>query len=141
MNRLGFKVVLLATLLSAPVQADELLLVVTNNSQLTQLNKAQIRHIYLENGVNYAVKPLNLIAGSRLRAVFNAKVIGLTEARVQSYWVQMRFTGRMKEPIEFSSVEKLLQFLEQPSEQGYIAYLPEETQLPETLKVIDRINY
>lgn len=120
---------------------EEQLLVVTSNSDLGQLSKWQLRQIYLEDGMVYGVKPLSLPIGSKERAVFNTKVIGLTESRLRSYWTQKRFTGRGTPPREFESVGELLEFLS--THQGYIAYLPkvEGAELSDGIKVVYRISY
>lgn len=127
-------------ILVAPAYANERLFLVTNNAELEPMSKWQLRQIYLENGVNHVVKPLNLPVGTLERATFNSSVIGLTESRLRSYWTQRKFTGRGTPPREFQSVEALLAFMR--TNVGYVAYIPEE-KIGElgTLKVVFSISY
>jgi hypothetical protein len=115
------------------------LLVVTSTQGIGPLSRKQIKQIYLESSTGYPVKPINLAAGAKVRSIFNARIIGLTESRIQAYWAQRRFTGRSSPPMEFESIEALMQFLETNS--GYLAYLPDSVSLPETLEVVYSFDY
>ncbi|WAJ69267.1 hypothetical protein [Catenovulum adriaticum] len=101
------------------------LLVVSSKMSPVELSRQQIKQVYLGarlsvDGVN--IQPLALPVGVRWRSVFNSKVIGLSEARIQSYWAQMRFTGRRTEPTEMDNTEKLIEQLKQ--QPGALGYLP-----------------
>ncbi len=125
---------------SANVPADNSrILVVTNNHSLGELSKKQIKQIYLQGGINFPVKPINLKPGDKFRAIFNAKIIGLTEPRIQAYWAQMRFTGRISPPLELPTIDEMIKFLD--NNPGYIAYLPADTEIPPSLSVVYRMNY
>lgn len=115
------------------------LFVVTNQKSIEKLSKSQIRQIYLNGGINIAVKPLGFESGDKLRSIFNIKIIGLTESRIEAYWAQMKFTGKVTPPQEFSSTDDLLSFLENNS--GFIAYLPGDAQVPDWLNVVYIVNY
>ena len=93
----------------------------------------------MEGGINFPVKPINMAAGLKIRSAFNAKVIGLTEARIKAYWAQMQFTGRVAPPKEFDTVKELLNYLQENP--GYVAYVPADTALPESLNVVYSLNY
>ena len=67
-------------------------------------------------------------------AIFNAKIITLPESRIQSYWAQMRFSGRMTPPKEFDTLEAMLAYIS--NNKGAVGYIPAETELPEHLTVI-----
>lgn len=75
-----------------------------------------------------------LAPNSEARFVFNTKIVGLTESRIQSYWAQMRFSGRKKAPLEFDSVESLLIYVQ--NNKDTITYLPADTAIPEGLTII-----
>ena len=115
------------------------ILVVTNVESVGELNKKQIKQIYLEGGINFPVKPVTISSGAKIRSVFNAKVIGLTDSRIKAYWAQMKFTGRASPPKELASVEEVIKFLN--DNPGYIAYIPASTKIPEKLHVVYSINY
>ena len=97
------------------LKAAEAIIVVANTSDKSlQLNRLQVRN--------------------QTRVLFNTKVIGLTESRIQSYWAQMRFTGRKKAPREFSNEQSMLDYLIDNA--GAVGYLPEGISVPNELTVL-----
>ncbi len=120
-------IVVLCLLFTLPGYAVTELLVVSAKGSKIELSRQQIKQLYLGarlsvDGVN--LKPLVLPVGNRWRMVFNTKVMGLSEARIQSYWAQMKFTGRREEPNEVESVKSLTEAL--LNEAGSLGYLPKE---------------
>lgn len=114
--------------------SDAELVVVLNTQEAPTLTKQQIRHVFMGGRLSRKYKAINLPSGHPLRIKFNTKIIGLTESRIQSYWAQMKFTGRSKPPMEVNSTEELLnQLLET---EGAMAYIPASVQVPEGLTVI-----
>ncbi len=140
LKRLGILLILgVSVYWTNTLASSKQLLVVTNVKEIGELNKSQLRQVYLEGGIKIPVKPLGFKAGNKYRSIFNIKIIGLTEARIKSYWAQMKFTGRASPPKEFSNVEELLDYLANNS--GYIAYIPSDTKLPDGLHVVHVVNY
>ncbi len=115
------------------VQAEGLV-VVANIKEPVKLSREQVRNLYMGASLGQDLTPLALRPGNHLRTVFNTRVIGLSEARVQSYWAQMRFTGRLKPPPEVKDAEELVQQLLQKP--GAVGYLPVGLELPEPLVVV-----
>ena len=70
----------------------------------------------------------------QLRSIFNAKIITLPESRIQSYWAQMRFSGRMTPPKEYGTLEAMLAYI--ANNKGAVGYIPAETELLDHLTVI-----
>lgn len=130
---------LMALVVSFAPLANDRIIVVASDTSIGAISKWQLRQIYLENGVNHKLKPINLPIGAVERAVFNTHVIGLTESRIRSYWTQRKFTGRGTPPKELKSVEAIIEYLKQHP--GYVAYLPEGTELTESIRVVHRIAY
>ncbi|MGH1470580.1 MAG: hypothetical protein ACRBCS_05265 [Cellvibrionaceae bacterium] len=114
--------------------AKEELLVVMNITNAPTLTKQQIRHVFMGGRLSRKYKAINLPSGHPLRIKFNTKIIGLTESRIQSYWAQMKFTGRSEPPIEASNTEELLSQL--VATEGAMAYLPAGLELPQGLTII-----
>jgi hypothetical protein len=110
------------------------LLVISNVPLEGEINRKKLKQIYLEDGINFPVRPLNMKSGSRSRSIFNAKIIGLTESRIKAYWAQMKFTGRVSPPKEFATTDELISFLN--ANPGYLAYVPATTEIPESLQVV-----
>ncbi|WP_372770433.1 hypothetical protein [Pseudoalteromonas sp.] len=107
-------------------------------NQHVNLTKQQVRQVYLGKSVNLAnnliSQPVSLGKEHQIRRIFNAKVLGLTEARVQSYWAHMRFSGRSLAPKEVEDVMELFEYLQK--NQDAIGYVPKETELPSDIVVI-----
>ena len=104
------------------------------NSDITELRKQEVINIFM-GGVNqYDVEAVALTPPNSTRVVFNTLVIGLTESRIQAYWAQMRFTGKLSRPDEVQSEADAIKIIE--SELDKIAYVSADTDLPEDVKII-----
>jgi len=98
------------------------------------LGKQEIRNLFMGGSSKFKLYPVTLTGDNDARMVFNTKVIGLTEARIQSYWVQMRFSGRLKEPVALASESEVLEHLK--NNKGAIAYVSSDIEIPDTLHVL-----
>ena len=58
----------------------------------------------------------------------------MAESRIQSYWAQMKFTGRLTPPEEVRNEREMLAYL--THNKGSIGYLTADTELPEDLVVL-----
>jgi len=96
--RLFLPCLLLLSMPIASTASAEGLKVVANTERNIQLSREQVRNLYMGATLGYGLKPVALPASNRHRSMFNTRVIGLAEARIQSYWAQMRFTGRLRPP-------------------------------------------
>ena len=112
--------------------------VIVNAKSNINLNKQQIRNVFMGSAGNLGLDPVNLPPGELSRTLFNLKVVGLTEARIQSYWAQMRFSGRMKPPVVMESESEILAFVSQNPDA--IAYVSSTDNLPDTVKVLAEID-
>lgn len=111
------------------------IVLVINSSELTNsLTKQQVRNIYMGGALSQKYLPVHLPVGDPLRVDFNTYIIGLTESRIQSYWAQMKFTGRSKPPIVKATVDEVLQYIIE--HENAIAYIPENITLPISLAVL-----
>lgn len=105
----------------------------TNNTPMV-LTKQEVKSLFMGGALEVEFQPVVLPNSSPTRVIFNTKVLGLTESRVQSYWAQMRFTGRKKPPTQVSSQLELIEFLiDTPYS---IGYLPKDTPIPDGLTVV-----
>jgi hypothetical protein len=128
---------LLTTALSFSVisKAQDIVLV-ANMSEIGKvtLNRQEVRSLFMGGARRYDLTVVALPPEHPTRVIFNTKVIGLTESRIQSYWAQMRFTGRKKPPMNLADETKLLDYLQAtPNAVGYISA---DTPIPEGLKII-----
>jgi hypothetical protein len=118
--------------------ASDLIIVANTEQADITLNKRQVRDIFMGDNSQFLLKPIAMAPRSKSRYTFNTRVVGLTESRIQSYWAQMRFSGRKKAPREFDSLESLLVHLQNNKET--VAYLPSDTKLPDGLIIVYEMN-
>jgi hypothetical protein len=115
-------------------------LVVVANTQDTSitLSRQEIRNLFMGGALSYDLRAIALPPENQTRVLFNTKVVGLTESRIQSYWAQMRFSGRKKPPTELTSEALVIEYL--LNHPGTIAYLPANIEIPLGLTVLFQIN-
>ncbi|WP_395341994.1 hypothetical protein PN836_020600 [Ningiella sp. W23] len=117
------------------VSAFEGLRVITNSEHaIGQLSKQEVVNLFMGGGSGYDLKPVELSHASHSRAAFNTMIVGLTEARIQSYWAQMRFSGRMKPPKMMQSEADVLAYLQR--NEDVIAYISASYPVPEGMQVV-----
>ena len=121
------------------VNANNAIYVVANITDTSiELNRQQIRNLFMGGAIPYNLKAISLPPENQTRVLFNTKVVGLTEARIQSYWAQMRFTGRKVAPKEVDSEILALEYLK--NNKGTIAYLSSNAEIPSNLTIILEIE-
>ncbi|WP_339770620.1 hypothetical protein [uncultured Paraglaciecola sp.] len=117
------------------VSASTGVIVVANTADKSiKLNRQQVRNLFMGGAVPYELEAVSLPPDNQTRVLFNTKVVGLTESRIQSYWAQMRFTGRKRAPKEINSESLVLEYIENTA--GAVGYLPEGTSIPDNLTII-----
>ncbi len=133
----SFSLFAVAIFFANDIEAEDIKLVahLSKDMQLT-LNRQEARSLFMGGARSYNLKVVALPPEHPTRVIFNTKVIGLTESRIQSYWAQMRFSGRKKPPVKLADETKLLDYLQAtPNAVGYVSA---DTSIPEGLKVIFR---
>ena len=130
---------LLAILLTgaAPVQTqtEERVLVVANVADRDlQLSQREVRSLFMGRGNNPALNVIFLSPDNLTRILFNTRVMGLAESRIQAYWAQMRFSGRKRPPREFEDEAAALRYV--LANEGAVGYFSQDTPLPEGLVVL-----
>ena len=134
---------LLAILLTGatPVQtqqADRVLVVANVADRSLQLTQREVRSLFMGRGNNPALKVIFLSPDNLTRILFNTRVMGLAESRIQAYWAQMRFSGRKRPPREFEDEAAALRYV--LANEGAVGYFSQDTPLPEGLVVLYRSN-
>ncbi|WP_158768322.1 hypothetical protein [Paraglaciecola sp. L1A13] len=119
--------------------ASEGIIVVANTADKSiKLNRQQVRNLFMGGAVPYELEAISLPSDNQTRVLFNTKVVGLTESRIQSYWAQMRFTGRKRAPKEMDSENLVLEYLK--NNEGAVGYLPAGISVPDSLTVVYTIQ-
>ncbi len=115
--------------------ANNSIVVVANINQTNlTLSKQEVRNLFMGGSVGYDLTAIDLPQSNEIRILFNTKVVGLTEARIQSYWAQMRFSGRKKAPKQLDDTATVISFLQR--NRGAVAYLPANEPIPTELTVV-----
>lgn len=139
--RSGFRTIMILLMACLPcwVSADQLIVIVHQDSNYAKLNKKEIKRIFMEPYRSSKLIPINLPKNSKPRVVFNTKIIGLPEVRISSYWAQMKFSGRGTPPIELPNEQAILEYIK--NNRDYIGYVTEQSPLPDGTKAVLTIQY
>ena len=129
---------LLAVLLAFAVQAQaQGVLVVANTAERDlKLTRIEVRNLFMGEASNLALDAIALPPDNLTRVLFNTKVMGLAESRIQAYWAQMRFSGRKRPPREFEDEAAALRYV--LANEGAVGYFSQDTPLPAGLVVLYR---
>ncbi len=115
-------------------QQTDIVVVANIDNAAMRLNKVDIRNLFMGNASDVVLEPVALPPDTLARAIFNTKVIGLIESRIQSYWSQMRFSGRSRPPREMASVDELITYI--GSHKDTVAFIPADAEIPAHLTVV-----
>ena len=129
---------LLFTLQQAHALSTGIIVVANTDQPEISVGKRQVRDMFMQSNSQYGLKPVTLSPDNQARYVFNTKVVGLTESRIQSYWAQMRFGGKKRPPQEFDSVEAMLNYVK--NNKNTVTYLPADIDVPQGLTIIYKID-
>ena len=129
---------LLAVLLAfaAEARATGVLIVANTAERGLKLTRIEVRNLFMGEASDLALYAIALPPEHLTRVLFNTRVIGLTESRIQAYWAQMRFSGRKQPPREFQDEAAALRYV--LANQGAVGYFSQDMPLPEGLTVLYR---
>ena len=132
------RALLLAVLLAfaTQVQAEGVLIVANTAERDLKLTRIEVRNLFMGEASDLALDAIALPPDNLTRVLFNTKVIGLTESRIQAYWAQMRFSGRKQPPREFEDEAEALEYV--LANEGAVGYFSQDTPLPEGLVILYR---
>lgn len=133
----------IALMLAGNASAKDLIIVANietseRNQTPSEVSKRELRDLFMGTSSKLALTPFALTPSNEIRSVFNTKIIGLTESRIQSYWAQMRFSGKNKPPREYTTTKALISQLVKT--ENSIAYLPSDAVIPDNLVVLYRTD-
>ena len=120
----------------AQTRAERVLVVANTDDRDLQLTQREVRSLFMGRASKPGLNAIVLTPDNLTRVLFNTKVIGLTEARIQAYWAQMRFSGRRPPPREFENEAEALQYV--LANEGAVGYFSQDTTLPEGLVILYR---
>lgn len=130
-----------ALVLCAPVNAEEIFVVVNANTSVDKLNRSQVINIFMGRshflGEESNVIPLDIRSDKQTKALFYEQLIKRSLSEVQSYWARLMFSGDATPPKQITSYTEIRKMLR--DYKGAIAYLPAsefQPDLHDDLKVV-----
>lgn len=131
-----FILLIIALILSGPLQAD-ILVIVNAQNPVTHLDKKQVVDVFMGRVSTFPggarANTLDLRPGTPLRADFYRSLTGKSEAQVDAYWATLVFAGRMSPPKQFTNGQQLIN--EVARDKFAIGYVSLQT-LPKNVKVV-----
>lgn len=123
--------------------ADTLQIIAHAEADTLTLTKSQVKELYMSGSASFdnidgTLTAVTIPPGKRARLIFNARIIGLPESRIQSYWAQMQFSGRTSRPIEVEDKTALLNYVQ--DNRGAVGYVIKGTPLPSNVDVVYTID-
>jgi hypothetical protein len=103
------------------------------DANLQPLTVAEVKYLFTEGQVQGQAPELIDLTEESLRAQFYEGVLNMTLNRWRANWAKRVFTGNHRLPKQLA-LDYVLHYLE--ANPGAVAYLPDTTLLPPTLKVI-----
>lgn len=103
------------------------------DASLQPLSAAEVKYLFTEGQVQGQAPELIDLSEEVLRAQFYENVLNMTLNRWRANWAKRVFTGNQRLPKQLA-LDYVLQYVE--ANPGAVAYLPDTTILPPTLKVI-----
>lgn len=117
---------------------SSIVIVANTKNEMLHVTRRDIRNLFMGGALKHDLHAVILPPKNQTRVLFNTKVVGLTESRIQSYWAQMKFSGRKVQPKEVDTEINMIEYLKQ--HEGSVAYLPAESFIPRELTVLLTIN-
>ncbi|MCF6309350.1 MAG: hypothetical protein L3J19_02585 [Sulfurimonas sp.] len=118
------KTLLLILLLNISLLSAEYAVVVNNDSSISSLSQKQIRDIFVMKRHfidTQKVVSVNMPSTSKLRDIFEKKILKINRDKLSKYWVKQHFQG-VRPPIIQSSHSSMKLFIKNVS--GAVGYLP-----------------
>lgn len=127
--------ILFSIAMTHPASATDILIITNQSSNVEKLSRNEIRQVFLGGTLSRKYEPVNLMVGDPVRTLFNTKILGLTEGRIQAYWAQLLFSGKNEQPPkEFNSTAEMMTYI--MSNHNAIGYISTKTPVPTNVKII-----
>jgi len=116
---------LMASILSAPVMAD-LVVVVSVSNEVGKLTSSQLAGIFLGRQRQFpsggVAIPVDQAEGLPIRNEFYSRYLGRSAAQIRAHWAKLIFTGRGRPPQTVANGAEMAKFVAQhPGAIGYLA--------------------
>ncbi len=126
----------------APSYANErIVIVVSADNPVNKMTHSEVVDLFMGKYVAFPdgskAVVTDLSGDQILKKDFYQKLVGRSLASINSYWSRLRFTGRQRTPIEQSSEESVIAFIE--NNNAAVGYL-RASKVSKQLKVVYEFN-
>jgi ABC-type phosphate transport system substrate-binding protein len=115
----------------------QLVVVVNKESNIQSLTKKEIVDIYMGRYQSFPngspALPIDFPAQTEIKSDFYAKLVNLSENKIQSYWSRLLFSGRAQPPKILDNSQQIVELLSENN--AAIAYIPEQY-VTEEMKIV-----
>lgn len=122
---------------SQNAQADAVVVIVSSQQALAQLNRQQVEDLFLGRSATFPdgsqAIAVDQAEDSPVRERFYRDILGRSAAQMRSYWARQIFTGRSRPPRTVSSTDAVLQLINEDSR--VISYI-EKSRITPAVKVV-----
>ena len=119
----------------------DLVVVVNVDNPVNQLSKSQVIDLFMGKYVAFPggakASPVDIEGKKDLKRKFYQSLVGMSLARVNSFWSRIKFTGRASPPLKQPSEEAIIDYV--AVEKYAIGYISREN-LNNKLKVVFEFN-
>ena len=129
---------LMGLIIPYAISSDSIVVVANTQDASIKPTRQEIRNLFMGSVLSYDLTAIALPPNNQTRVLFNTKVVGLTESRIQSYWAQMRFSGRKKQPTELTSETLIIKYLQ--AHPGTVSYVSADAEIPSGLTILFQTN-
>ncbi|MCC2604265.1 hypothetical protein [Planctobacterium marinum] len=121
--------------------ASNLVVVVNKNNPTAELSRTQLIDLYMGKYVAFPdgrkAQPLDIDNNHKLKEVFYKELVGMPLNRVNAYWSRVKFTGRVRPPVQEQDEQAVLQVV--ATSNSAIAYIQADN-ITDDVKVVYRFN-
>lgn len=120
---------------------NNIVVVVKATNKTDKLSKSQVIDLFMGKYVAFPngkkARPLDIVDSKPLKKQFYQSLVGLSLARVNSYWSRIQFSGRGKPSIKKESEKDIIRYL--LNSDAAISYLHREN-LTDELKIVYELS-
>ncbi|MFQ3171415.1 MAG: ABC-type phosphate transport system substrate-binding protein [Oleispira sp.] len=127
--------------LFSPASQSDVVVVVNIDNPINQLTKSQVidlfmgKYIAFPNGMKAST--VDMSDASNIKKIFYQQLVGMSLARVNSFWSRIKFTGRAKPPLKQPNEDAVVSFI--ALKKDAIAYIS-RSKINTNLKVVYQFN-
>ena len=121
----------------ADANNSQILVVTSKENPVDSINRKELIDLYMGKYLAFSngntAKPIDFSGDNNIKSDFYNALVGLSLARVNAYWSRLKFTGRVRPPLELTTLEDIETILK--NEKNAVCYVY-RYQLNDSMKVV-----